>query len=53
MMHTPRPSLIKSYIQLIKYSSVPDALQVIYSLAAREELLPHGTSQTPADGIIK
>lgn len=53
MMHIPHPSLIKSYIQFIKYSSVPDALQDIYSLVHKEELSPYGTSQTPADWIIK
>lgn len=46
MMH----SLIKSYIQIIKYSSAPDALQVLYSLVDKEELLSDGT---PANWIIK
>lgn len=45
----PRTSLIKSYIQLIEYSTVPKELQNSSSLVDKEELSSHGTRQTPTD----
>lgn len=48
-VHPPRTSLIKSYIQLIEYSTVPKELQNSSSLVDKEELSSHGTRQTPTD----
>lgn len=44
MMRNPHSSLIQLDIQFIKYSSVPEALEDIYSPVNKEELPPHGTS---------